>query len=170
MGGINLRHTHWVPQAKGHRFDRKWTWNPDKSTNSKFFQYVAAEEIAGSFGSFHEAMPVTMTPVPNGECHADDSPDVKEPADGLGDVRPFVHRRVWGLSALRSLISCKRSSRRWNEEKSLLQKRKKRMEEESEQLRPRICLLASLVCSCTALFFHCSLACWCYGCVWTPKI
>ena len=56
-----------------------------------------------------------MTPVPNGECHADDSPDVKEPADGLGDVRPFVHRRVWGLSALRSLISCKRSSRRWNE-------------------------------------------------------
>ena len=56
-----------------------------------------------------------MTPVPNGECHADDSADVKEPADGPGDVRPFVHRRVLGLSALRSLISCKRSSRRWNE-------------------------------------------------------
>lgn len=40
-------------------------------------------------------------------------------------------------------------------EKSLLQKWKKRMEEESEQLRPRICLLASPWC---VLAQHCSLA------------
>ena len=87
---------------------------------------------------------------------------------GLGrskTARRFVHRRVSGPSALRSLISCKRNRMRWNENIPCCRNGRREWKRHVGKYAGWV-RVSSAFCSPAQ---HCSWASWCYWRGGTPK-
>ena len=79
---------------------------------------------------------------------------------------PWCNGEFRGLSAFRSQISCKRSSRRWSERSPCCRNGKGRWKRNLKKNAWGVCLFKSPLISPGQ---RCPWASWCYGRVWTPK-